>query len=672
MSKDSLNLPEEFILMILNEQTGYFYQVGGWTLNCAIIGAVLADLSLKSRIDTDLLSLQVLDSTMTDEPVLDLCLKEIVNSDDQRGTRFWIERLAVHAEEIIDTTLDRLVAIGVLTHHEGDFFSVSTSMRHADVNDYSKDETGRGTFIKTRISEVLFTEVIPEPKDILLVGLLNACDLIRFIYEIDEHIELRIEQVCKMELISRTISVAVTQTIVSPRLQTAPIKRKIPSVSWIKLLSHIHSSSGNLPAIFAKLTDQYGPVFQLRPPFQKPLTFVAGAQVNRWVHRNARNFMTSGNYFRELEQACGASGLITSLDGADHFRMRKVMQSVYSVSKFYERLDDMYRLTRQFMIEWKWQKGTELPVNRVTRLMINMQMTQIVVSTDTQDIFEELVKWKERASNCHVGHILPKFLVKTPAMRRRFKLLNTFLRRIEQNHTPHQRSDQHRELADNLFSLHSSDPQILPEQNLPFMLAAAPVLQSIYLGDLLGFALYEIARHPEIAAQMRSEADALFDGSDPVKDDFSPASFDVTHRFMMECLRMYPVVGLMVRNVSNSCVVEDYSLPMGERVYIAQSGAHYMDDCFPNPYKFDIDRYLPPREEHRGPGYAPYGLGTHLCVGFAWMQMQLTVTLLMIVHYFEFAQPPKDHKLNINPFPTLSVSKKLKLRISNQLREIST
>ena len=52
-----LSLPEELVLMLLNEETGYFHQVQGWELNCAIVGAVLAELSLLERIDTDMESL---------------------------------------------------------------------------------------------------------------------------------------------------------------------------------------------------------------------------------------------------------------------------------------------------------------------------------------------------------------------------------------------------------------------------------------------------------------------------------------------------------------------------------------------------------------------------------------------------------------------------------------
>ena len=53
----SLTLVDELVLTLLNEESGYFRQVPGWSLNCAVVGAALAELSLISRIDTDLDSL---------------------------------------------------------------------------------------------------------------------------------------------------------------------------------------------------------------------------------------------------------------------------------------------------------------------------------------------------------------------------------------------------------------------------------------------------------------------------------------------------------------------------------------------------------------------------------------------------------------------------------------
>ena len=139
----------------------------------------------------------------------------------------------------------------------------------------------------------------------------------------------------------------------------------------------------------------------------------------------------------------------------------------------------------------------------------------------------------------------------------------------------------------------------------------------------------------------------------------------------MECLRMYPIVPMSLRHVMNACVVEDYELPVGSRVAIAQTASHYMSDIFPDPFKFDIDRYLPPRNEHRSPGYAPYGLGTHTCLGSRWMELQLAVNVLMVAHYFTLKVSPPNFKLKINPLPSLKPSKKLKFLIAEQRRDLS-
>ena len=145
---------------------------------------------------------------------------------------------------------------------------------------------------------------------------------------------------------------------------------------------------------------------------------------------------------------------------------------------------------------------------------------------------------------------------------------------------------------------------------------------------------------------------------------------DVTHRFLMECLRMYPIVPMSMRDVMNSCIVEGYELPVGSRLYIDQTASHYMDEVFPDPFKFDIDRYLPPRSEHRSPGYAPYRLGTHTCLGFQWMELQLAVNVLMVAHYFTLEVSPADYKLRFSPLPSLKPDKKLSFRIVEQRREL--
>ena len=661
-----LSLLEELILMLLNEENGYFHQVPGWELNCAVIGAAIAELSLRGRIDTDVDSLFLVDETETGNPGLDSILKEIAAQPVRRNAQYWIERLAPHAESIIDMTLDRLVALKILQYHEGEFWTLTRRAWQMGTVDSSREGTA-AQFVKTRIAKAIFENEIPDPRDIIIICLINTCDVFRFIFQLDDEAEERIKFICNLDVIGRSMAEAVSHSLAGPLLRRSALTRKIPTVSLRKALSNPHLRKGNFPAVFADLATEYGPVFQLKMPLMEPMLFLAGPETNRWVHRRGRMHLRTKDYFNDFEKVYGASGVMPSLDGADHFRMRKSMAAAYSRGRLEGQLDIVYHHARKHMSGWP--VGKSLSATRMSRLMINSQLSPLFISVDSQDVIDDLIKYKERALMVHIIKVMPKFMLKTPGMKRRAKAVDTLLERIQGIHTPAQRAGASRDLADDWLSLHASDPQFVPETTLRFQLAAA-LIASVYLGDALSFALYAMASQPELYSKIQSEADALFDNGDPEGGDFNLSTIDVTHRFLMETLRMYPIVPMSIRNVMNSCVVEDYELPVGSRLFIAQSAAHYMEDVFPDPWKFDIDRYQPPRNEHHNPGYAPYGLGTHTCLGSRWMDLHLAINVLMIAHHFNIEVAPPGYKLRINPIPSMKPSKKLKFRIAERRREL--
>ena len=663
----TLRLPEELILMLLNEENGYFHQVPGWNLNCAFAGAVLAELSLRNRIDTDADSLFLVDLTLTGDPILDPFLDEIISEPAERNAQYWIERLAPRSESVIDDTLERMVSLNILDAHDGDFWTLSNRAKNSDM--FQATAGGEeGGFVRDRIRSAIFDDHIPDPRDIILICLINSCDVFRFIFRLDEEAEERIRFFCNIDLLGRSMAVAVSESLTVPFLRRSALAKTIPNVSLTKLLFNPHLRSGNIPALFADLTEEYGPVFRVSPPFSQPMTFLAGEETNRWVNRNGRMYLRARDYFSDFEQVYGAHGVLPSLDGGDHFRLRKSLQASYSRGRLVTHLERVYSQARAFMADW--QVGQSYQATAMCRVMINAQLSPMFIGVDSQDLINDLIKYKERALTTHVMRALPKFLLNTPGMRRRGKKIDTLLERVQSVHTPAQRAGQPRDLADDLLSLHGSDPQLVPESNLRFALSAA-LVASVYLGDAFSFALYAMASQPELYEKIQAEADALFENGDPGGDDFTLEAIDVTHRFLMECLRVYPIVPMSIRNVMNSCVVEGYELPVGERLFIAQTATHYMEESFPDPFKFDIDRYQEPRNEHRGPGYAPYGLGTHRCLGSRWMDLQLAVNVLMVAHYFTINISPSDYKLKFSPIPSQKPSKKLRFAVEEQRRKLT-
>ena len=563
-------------------------------------------------------------------------------------------------------SLDRLVALNILEYHDGDFWTLSRSMGQTEMFGVSVEGT-RAQFVKARIAMEIFDGEIPAPRDIIIICLINTCDVFRFIFQLDEVAEERIQLICRMDLIGRSIAAAVSHNLAGPLLRRSALSKKIPTVPLRKLAFSPHVRSGNVPALFADLTEQYGPVFEIRPPFQKPMMFLSGPETNRWVQRNGRMHLRAKDYFSDFEKVYGASGVLPSLDGADHFRLRKAMSSAYSRGRLEGQLDQVYHQARNYMSDW--MVGDVFSATSMCRRMINAQISSLSVSVDSQDIIDDLMTYKERALITHIVKAMPKFMLSTPGMKRRAKAVDTLLERVQSVHTPAQRMGVPRDLADDILSLHASDPQLVPESNLRFALLAA-LIASVYLGDAFSFAVYAMASQPQLYSRIQREADAMFEDGDPGSGDFTMSAIDVTHRFLMECLRMYPIVPMSMRDVMNSCVVEDYEMPIGTRVYIAQTASHYMKDVFPDPFSFDIDRYLPPRNEHHSPGFAPYGLGTHRCLGFRWMELQLAMNVLMVAHYFKLEVSPANYNLKFSPLPSMKPSKKLRFRISEQRREI--
>lgn len=665
----TLGLPEELILLLLNEESGYFHQVPGWNLNCAVAGAALAELSLQGRIDTDMEQLILLDATPTGNGVVDLALARIANGPEGRDARYWVEELASRAEMMIDLTLDLLIRIGMLQHHDGDYWSLTPAALHIDVFAGDGDSDTTLQFVKARISKSIFMDAIPSPRDVIIVALANACDVLRHIFALDETSDERIELICQMDLIGRAIAEAVADNLLRSLAPSPSLKKTIPTVPLRRVALNHHIRRGNIPAAFAQLAEEYGPVFQIKSPFSnEPMIFLAGARVNHWVRRYSRMFVSSGTYLQGLERAYHASGLLPALDGTDHFQIRKMLKPSYAGTRVGESLESVLCNSRDHLAGLS--VGTTRSLVDLCRRLSNAVLPPLLVGVETDDVFDDLVAYKIRALKTQVVNVLPRILLKTPRMKKKAKSIDILRDRILSSHTAALRAGCPRDHADDVLSIHRTDPILVPEANLRFQFSA-PVLAAVYAGDELSFVLYSMLTQPELYASIRAEADAIFDSGNPTADDFTSLNTDITSRFIMECLRLYPTVAMSMRTVVNTCVVEDYELSVGSRLYLAQTSTHYMSDVFPDPFTFDIDRYLPGRAEHRTPGYAPYGLGTHSCLGAQFVEFLMTIELLLLAHHFEIEIDSSKHKLKIDPFPSMSPNKRHKVRIVEQRRELT-
>ena len=200
-----LRLAEQIMLLILDKDTGQLARVPEWSLRCALAGAVLMDLALENRIDTDPEQLFLVDATPVGDDLLDPTLAEISQASEAHDTRHWIRHAADQAPHIRSRALDRLVERGILQRRDERFLWVFQSQRFPTVDRTADRE------VKRRIMSVLFSDEIPDPHDIAIVGLADTCGIFKELLsrrELDD-VAPRIVQVRKLDLIGRVVSRAV-------------------------------------------------------------------------------------------------------------------------------------------------------------------------------------------------------------------------------------------------------------------------------------------------------------------------------------------------------------------------------------------------------------------------------------------------------------------------------
>ncbi|WP_419897892.1 GOLPH3/VPS74 family protein [Roseomonas sp. USHLN139] len=201
----SLTMPEEILLLMLDDETGRLIDRAAPSGDYALAGAILAELALANRIDTDPKRLFVGDTKPTGDQVLDGVVQQIMAEAEPHDSRWWIETLAKDADRYRDLYFDRLVQRGVLKLEEGRFLWFFAERRYPVISDKEERE------VKARLMAVIFNDEIPDPRDSLLIGLTRAAGLFPLLLapaELDRA-QVRIDQVANLEELNRTLSDAV-------------------------------------------------------------------------------------------------------------------------------------------------------------------------------------------------------------------------------------------------------------------------------------------------------------------------------------------------------------------------------------------------------------------------------------------------------------------------------
>lgn len=202
-----LTFAEELLLLTLDDEKGCFVHLSPNALEFALSGAVLMELAMMDKLDTDLENLILVDSSPTGDEIFDTILEMIKEHPKSKNALYWIREIKNRCVNLKETLINRLIKKNIIKKEENRFLWVFKQRRYPIIHNEEKKE------VKTRIRDIVLSEEIPEPRDVVLISLVAACNLTDKIFSPDEMEKAtkRIPQIAKMDLIGQAVSKAINQ-----------------------------------------------------------------------------------------------------------------------------------------------------------------------------------------------------------------------------------------------------------------------------------------------------------------------------------------------------------------------------------------------------------------------------------------------------------------------------
>lgn len=187
-----------------------------------------------------------------------------------------------------------------------------------------------------------------------------------------------------------------------------------------------------------------------------------------------------------------------------------------------------------------------------------------------------------------------------------------------------------------------------------------------------------MAIHPQIQRKCQTEIDELFE-SDPDSWNNGTLNFDAVHgglkyleRCIMEAMRLYPA-GFVIGRKLTSPLDLTYKgsrvrIPSGWSVAVSPYLLHRNKEYFPNPNKFDPDRFLSEvMEKRHAYAYIPFSAGPRNCIGQKFSILELKTIAAYLLRSFEFDTIDKIDDIPLLPSITLKPERNYRFQLKRRI-----
>ncbi|MCB5165528.1 cytochrome P450 [Streptomyces bambusae] len=428
----------------------------------------------------------------------------------------------------------------------------------------------------------------------------------------------------------------------------ASVRTKVPGPAGNPLLGSLLDLVNDPLGTYLRIHREHGDVVRIPvgpPGLRTELYAVYSAEGAQQVlgGASAANFRKDNAIYQEIRESLG-NGLLTSQD-QDYLRQRRLVQPLFTRRRVDGYAAAVAEETARVLDAWPGLTGPDggivdvggqmmgLALRTVARILFGADVDAAADVVDRS--FPQITEYTIRRGYAPVK---PPRHWPTPGNRRAAAAIAELYGvcdRIIAERGPAGAGDEGEDLLSLLAAARSAedgafDTAELRDQVLIFLLAGHETT-----AVSLAFTLHLLARHPAEQDLVRTEIAEVLGGRTPEAADLE--KLPRLNRVLKESMRLYPAAPLLGRRAVAEAEVGGQVIPAGADVILSPWVTHRHPRYWPDPERFDPDRFLPEAEAER-PRYAwyPFGGGPRACIGQHFSMLESVIALAMLLRDYAF------------------------------------
>ena len=426
-----------------------------------------------------------------------------------------------------------------------------------------------------------------------------------------------------------------------------------PGPKGLPLVGNVFEPRGDAVGYFTRCVRDYGDIVFLHF-LGVPMCFVNRPEyIESVLVTQHLNFEKSKDY-RALRRVLG-NGLLTS-EGEFWRRQRRLVQPAFHQERIGAYAEVMVNFSEKMVASWK--DGQPLDIHeammRLTLDIVAKTLFDTDVSHEAEDVLSALhVLMGKFMRQAGFAFLLPSSIPipTTRRLQRAVRQLNRVIYGIIGERRASGRTSG--DLLSALLQAQDEEGVGMTDRQLHDEIMTLFLAGHETTANVLSWTWLLLGENPQVEQKLIEELSRVLGGRAPAPADLPRLVY--TDMVLREAMRLYPPVWIIGRRALAPFRLGEYELPAKTNVLMSQLLMHRDPRYFPEPERFDPDRWKP--GDPRGASllrfaYFPFGGGPRVCIGAGFATMEAVLLLATIAQKFHIKIDP-GQKVEMLPSVTL-------------------